>query len=397
MLLPSLAKHRFVFGMALLASVLVLSLLAVLGITTFRAARSKPSLAHLFDTTVRPATSEKTVRPGGAATSIAASTNGGLIVFSFTAGRDPMDGVQVLPVATLRGENLDVGSGLQWAKVAFAPDGATFLVGGNWIVPRGRGSLQKWEPQGVLQIWDARSRSRRHRIVVGDEDVGHIAYDPKGRYVYFTYSWLEDKSIRRLDLRTEKITDVITAASHFTAPWTPKGSNELCVSPDGRTLVVGSTDGTLVWSLREAKERFLGPPSRSVAISPDGSQLALACYRNLQVVDTGTGKRIRRLTIDDRVLDKDRRFARFSSDGQILAAGMNDCNEFPSYLAVWKTPDYSPLAVFCCHNCAMLDMCFMPNTHTLVTASMDDTVSFWDLDKPHSTNCSNGERTEPTY
>ena len=147
-------------------------------------------------------------------------------------------------------------------------------------------------------------------------------------------------------------------------------------------MVVSDSDhGTLVWGLREAKERFFAPTSKSAAISPDGSQLALM-RGHVEIVDLHTGKQIRQLTLEE-MLPRDGAIACFSSDGQLLVAGMNDVTSYPSYLVVWKTTDYSSPVVFACHNHCIVDMCFLPKTHTLVTASADRTLSFWDLDKSH--------------
>lgn len=386
MKMSSSANRKFLPLVCFVVFVVILSLAAVLGIREFQRAKPTTSSAK---TMIHIEAPEKMVHTDGAATNFAASPDGSLLIVSLTARAHSEPGIQVLPMATLRGENLDVGSGLQWARVAFAPDGMRFVIGGSWVVPRGDGDPQQWDTPGVLQIWDTKTRSCRQRIVVGDRAVGRIAYDPKGHYVYFTFDGPQGGSVRRLDLKTGTITDVIVPESHVTIPWNgPWHADQLTISPNGRDLVASSTKGTLVWSLHEARERFIAPPSAGATISPDGSQLALAFTNHVKIIDMHTGKRIRELTLD-KAIPGIRSVVRFSSDGRVLAAGMNDDPAFPSYLAVWKTTDYSHPVVFPCHKDCILDMRFLPNTHTLVTASADDTLSFWDLDRRHNTKMEN--------
>jgi WD40 repeat protein len=368
--MSSLVNHKFLLLVCLLMFGVVLSLVAALGIREFQSPLEAP---------------ERTVHTDGIAKDIAISPDGDLIIMSLVDKANGEDGIQVLPVTTLRSEDIDVGAGLQWARVEFAPDGATFVIGGSWVVPRGHDDPQRWITQGVVQLWDTKTRSRRQRIVVGDQSVDQIARDPNGRYVYFTYDGPEGGSIRRVDLTTETVTDVIGPNTRVTVPWRgPWGAGQLAVSPDGRDLVVSSRNGTLVWDLREGRERFLAHASRCVAISPDGLQVALIDVRDVDIVDLRTGKGIRQLKLDKPVTEN-RGFVRFSSDGRLLAAGLNGGPPSPSYLQVWKTADYSHSVFFRCHSDCLLDMRFLPKTHTLVTTCANHTMSFWDLDRRDNT------------
>ena len=248
--------------------------------------------------------------------------------------------------------------------MAISPDGNTLAAGCDG---------------GLLQVWDVKTLADHRKIAAGDGFIGAVVFDLTGKYLYAA----SDSGIRRVDLKTGNVESInVEGISSHLAKWGKRFNDvdSLVISPDGKDLVIGSAKA-IVWNLESARERFVASGARSVAVSPDGSQLALADDNTcVEVWDFHTGQRLKQLAFrGDKSLVA--HVVRFSSDGKMLAAGLNGPNVFPSYLAIWRVATYSHPTVIVCHEVALQDMCFLPGTNTLVTGAFDDTIRFWDLDQ----------------
>jgi WD40 repeat protein len=111
--------------------------------------------------------------------------------------------------------------------------------------------------------------------------------------------------------------------------------NTMALSPNGKLLVTGSADGTVIlWDFteRELLARLIPPTGGSIVA------------------------------------------AAFSPDGRWLVAGYGD-----STLRVWDISTYQPKAIYRGHRYGITSVAFSPDGRTIVSSSEDRTVKVWDL------------------
>src|SRR5262249_34980514 len=104
-------------------------------------------------------------------------------------------------------------------------------------------------------------------------------------------------------------------------------------SPDGKTLTVGEYPGVIgLWDVATSKEIFPRPGHRdliqNVVYSPDGKTLASLSGKTICLWDTATGKELRRLP---KHIDWGSRWIAYSPDGKTLASADNNI------LHLWDT------------------------------------------------------------
>ncbi len=152
----------------------------------------------------------------------------------------------------------------------------------------------------------------------------------------------------------------------------------VAISPDGRTLVSGSSDNTIkVWDLVTFREKatLTGHSDwvLSVAISPDGRTLVSGSYDNtIKVWDLATlrGKVTLRGFSDD-VFS-----VAISPDGRTFVTGSVD-----STIKVWDLATRSPRvkATLRGHSNSVRSVAISPDSGTIVSGSDDNTIKVWDL------------------
>jgi WD40 repeat protein len=156
------------------------------------------------------------------------------------------------------------------SSVAFSPDGKTLASSGK---------------DGIIILWDMSTRQPIGQPLRGHKDgVNGIAFSSDGK-ILASGSW--DNTIILWDVSTQQpIGQSLALLKHpvqkLIVMGIQVGSKEpgpsIAFSPDGKTLVSGSTDGTII--LWDAVTRQpIGPtpaepPVYSVAFSPDGKMFA---------------------------------------------------------------------------------------------------------------------------
>ena len=234
-----------------------------------------------------------------------------------------------------------------------------------------------------------------------------------------------------LDPRNGRVVDQVVVGDTLAGPI--EGSS-VAVSPDTRRVAVTSVLGTTVLDTRtrEVLTRIKLPRTASSSPdypdtlvwcaewSPDGSRLLLG-YEDaegsggLAVVDSSTWRVVRNLDMGgspgvlewnrDRsllavsilfdgtivLLDPDLRVRRkvkfpdlgeawdlsFSPDGKLLAAGETTGQVSVIDTATWR-PVHKPALM---HDAEVLDVEWLPDSHTVLTAGMDETVSMYDVER----------------
>jgi WD40 repeat protein/serine/threonine protein kinase len=156
------------------------------------------------------------------------------------------------------------------------------------------------------------------------------------------------------------------------------GVRSLAVSPDGRRLVSGSADHTLIiWDV--ATDQPIGTPLtghtgwvNSIAFSPDGKRIASASTdQTIRIWNAETGEAEGEPLIGHTGSVWS---VAFSPDGQTLASGSDDITVILWDVATGK-PIGDPLTG---HEGTVYSVTFSPDGKTLASGSDDDTIRLWD-------------------
>ena len=154
-------------------------------------------------------------------------------------------------------------------------------------------------------------------------------------------------------------------------------------SPDGKTLVSASRDGTVrLWEVSsgQLQATLEGHTNAvtSVAFSPDGKTLVSASRDGtvrLWDVDSGQLKRIFEVHLDD--VDDRVTSAAYSPDEATLASGGYD-----GTILLWDVISGQLKATFEGHAGSVYSVAFSPDGQTLASGSYDGTILLWDIADP---------------
>ena len=226
---------------------------------------------------------------------------------------------------------------------------------------------------GELAWWDL--ATRRIERAVGIED-GHqvLALSPDGR----TLAVGVDRGIRLIDARSGTVR-ATTRGLGATPTW-------LLFSPDGRTLVSTSLDGTAtLWDARSATRReTLRGHSGAVqqpVFSPDGDTLYTVSHDGTAIawdVAGGTGLERRFTFTHDRNRDPvfDDHPGRFSPDGRLVALGLKRRG-----ISLRETETLQPAGRSLTRTGGEVkDVAFAPDGRTLAAVTSAGRASLWDLE-----------------
>ncbi|WP_326829744.1 caspase family protein [Streptosporangium sp. NBC_01810] len=157
-------------------------------------------------------------------------------------------------------------------------------------------------------------------------------------------------------------------------------------SPDGKTLAVSETDGTIrLWDV--ATRRPIGTPLtghpddvRGVAFSPDGKTMATtAADKAVRLWDVATRRPLGApLTGHTDAIGSAFNPVNgvlFSPDGRTLATAGND-----GTVRLWDVATHRPLgAPLTGHKNSVIGLAYSPDGHTLASAGFEGTVHLWDV------------------
>ena len=266
----------------------------------------------------------------------------------------------VRPFAAERPFDLGADQELFPRGLAVSPDGRTLAVGHS---------------DGTVDLLDARTLTRRHRVRALRGFVGAVAFSPNGHLIAVTGQRGE---LTLWDARSLRPVGRLEGQHNL--------SQALAFSPNGALLAAGelgvnspdrevSERGTVrVWDVRrrtQARVRFAAD-SPSIAFSPNGRLLAAAgIERPTEVRDPRNGRLIVRLPTPG-----DGRSVAFSPDGRLMATGHYD-----GTAQLWSTTTWKPVGKpFTAHDGQrVLWMGFTAGASMLATAGQDGTAALFDV------------------
>ncbi|HEY3878829.1 MAG TPA: protein kinase [Trebonia sp.] len=197
--------------------------------------------------------------------------------------------------------------------ISFSPDSKTAYVSvysGRKIAP-------------LIAFVDTASGTVTSTVRVNNFTPGPAALSPDGKYLYvpnhnMATSGTNEDVIDVIDLASQKLTDSIPVAPN--PHWIVFGQNGLFYATDHMSTVVtvlSASDNHVV------KQIQVGETPHSMAISPDGSRLAITSFNGNEVylVDTGTDKEVAVIPVGRNPLD-----VTYSPDGRYIFTANNEDN-----------------------------------------------------------------------
>jgi WD40 repeat protein len=157
------------------------------------------------------------------------------------------------------------------AQAAYSLDGSRLAVFGKYA---------------TAEVWDARALRRIVSLKLSCcNDV--MALSPDGSLLAIANGYLDGQTLQAVDVSTSKTTWSTTAPLS-------QSVKDLAFSPDGTTLIAGSSDGSLrVWDARAGKQiaaTKLASGAHPFAVSPDSKRVAAFTVRGQPIVWTIGGK-----------------------------------------------------------------------------------------------------------
>ena len=241
--------------------------------------------------------------------------------------------------------------------IAFSPDGQL---------------LASVSRDTTILLWDTHNRQLKTTLTVhtGFTYLGFhsIAFSPDSQTLAIGGDYFSDFSIRLLDLHTQQNIKTLTGhTGHI---------DSVAFSPDGRTLVSGSSDKTVrLWNPEtgELKAALTGHAYDvdAVTFSPDGQTLASGSRDGtIRLWNPQNGKLKTTLTGYTGWINP----VAFSPDGQTLASGSHD-----QRIRFWDAQTGEYESDFQGHTGHIFSVAFSPDGTTLASGGEDRTVRLWEL------------------
>ncbi len=295
------------------------------------------------------------------------------------------------------------------ANIVYAPDGNTIATARKqdhtvylWDTATGkskgtlqrvgRGSVQSfvYAPDGktiataggwtgtFVQVWDAQTGAHKKTFTGHTKQVNAVAYSLDGKTLV---SGSTDGTVRLWEVTTgaQKVVLGRTSWINFLFPWLNPPVNSVAYSPDGKTVAAASWDrklrlcDTRTTKLKATLIGHTGPVD-AVVYSPDGKTIATAGGwedHTVRLWDARTGETTAVLTGYTHISS-----VAYSSDGKTLATGGGSRS---NSLQLWDVPTRKRKTTYTEHTDGMLSsIVYSPDGKTLAAVDLEnDTVRLW--------------------
>ncbi len=300
--------------------------------------------------------------------SVAFSPDGATLVGASAGSREFREGsmLQVWDVPSGRPKALQEGVYNSVFSVAFSPDGATLAAAGE---------------SNSVGLWDVTAGHWRATLTGRtDWDSSQFAYWPSPPiYPVNAVAFSADGMILASCSSYEKAVHLWTSSSGELMRTLPLGGRaykgtSVAFSPKGTDLATASADNIVrLWDVADGSVRTgLAHSSgiRSLAVSPDGSTVANAEWREIRLWEVASGQLKASLPTDEHATS-----VAFSPDGGTLASsdGLT--------IRLWDAASGQPEAVLESHVSTVERLAFSPDGSTLISVGSwpDSTVYLWDV------------------
>ena len=246
--------------------------------------------------------------------------------------------------------------------LAYSPDGRTLALGGG----------------GSLRLIDARTRGQLAESP-GVAWAGRMAFTKDGSQLVFVDANTPGLGVSSISIREADTLEPIGPSiapegfrSAYIGTWPV--SPTFALTPDDDALITASEDGELAWwDLRSGKKTRTLPIAtglHALALSPDGLTAAVGIDRGIQFVDVTSGE----VRSAAGALTGSPNSLLFSPDGQTVVSTSID-----GTVTLWDVASETPRETLRGHSNSVWQSVFSPDGETLYTVSHDGTAIAWDI------------------